>query len=57
MTTTDTTDPWCDENDTSIAVGDWVLVDDARGNPTIPCPDDGGADPAGCRDPRRGGRP
>lgn len=35
MTTTDTTDPWCDENDTSIAVGDWVLVDDARGNPTI----------------------
>lgn len=35
MTTTDTTDPWCDKNDTSIAVGDWVLVDDARGNPTI----------------------
>ena len=35
MTTSDTTDPWCDENDTSIAVGDWVLVDDARGNPTI----------------------
>ena len=35
MTTTDTTDPWCDENDTPIAPGDWVLVDDARGNPTI----------------------
>ena len=24
MTTSDTTDPWRDENDTSIAVGDWV---------------------------------
>lgn len=38
MTTTDTeatSSPWCDENDTPIAVGDWVLVDDARGNPTI----------------------
>ena len=36
MTTTDTEPTrWRDENDTSIAMGDWVLVDDARGNPTI----------------------
>lgn len=28
MTTTDTTDPWWDENNTSIAVGDWVLFRD-----------------------------
>ena len=28
MTTTDTTDPWCDENDTPIAVGDWALEAD-----------------------------
>lgn len=39
MTTTQPTDtptsPWWDENNTPIAVGDWVLTYDARGNPTI----------------------
>lgn len=38
MTTTtepDPTNPWCDENDTPIAEGDWVLTYDLRGDIVI----------------------